>query len=632
MFVQLITQFGGGEKIDVTFVAETAMSVTEQSSQMSQVETIRTQTEDWSIERIDTYGSETSKTTQTVPVTYTTGENSSSSIEGETGYKVDILKVLTGAEGVEIGGKIVATDTRGTSSSKTWADGAIITTGEANSHQWGTNTSIGGSQSLAEAVTLGTTYSIETQRSIAESSAQTYKDLSLSQYKEDGRLAKYAFTEFASVGVFQVVDYDPVTNTVTATDEPLYYNVEDTPIYYLVDSTDGVDSLELPEDQRLEPLVTVNNALIVEDQLKLYIASLASVGTKAANTASTPYTVKLAQLETRDTAGAIQRTPVNFRENWGAINAEIQSAERYVTLNLRDCYATGNIVTGQSSPTGNDMNIIKDNPYIKGIILPDSVTFIWSYAFWGCSELTSVTIPSSVTSIKYATFSWCSGLTSVTIPSLVTSIEEGAFSNCSGLTAFMVAADNPAYFSENGVLYEYGTPVKIKLVPQKISGAIIIPNSVTSIGDSAFLGCSRLTSVTIPSSVTSIGDTAFRGCSGLTSVTIPSSVTSIGNYVFAYCSGLTGPLTIPNWVTSIGDRAFLSCSGLRSVTIPSSVTSIGGLAFYDCSGLTSVTFGGSGTTIGTAAFPGGDVIKLAYASGGAGTYKRASDGSVWTKQ
>ena len=133
--------------------------------------------------------------------------------------------------------------------------------------------------------------------------------------------------------------------------------------------------------------------------------------------------------------------------------------------------------------------------------------------------------------------------------------------------------------------------------------SVEIPSSVTSIGSSAFSGCSGLTSVEIPSSVTSIGSYAFKGCSSLTSVEIPSSVTSIGSYVFKGCSSLTS-VEIPSSVTSIDSGVFSGCSGLTSVEIPSSVTSIGSGVFRDCSGLTSVEIPSSVTSIGYNAFYG----------------------------
>ena len=127
--------------------------------------------------------------------------------------------------------------------------------------------------------------------------------------------------------------------------------------------------------------------------------------------------------------------------------------------------------------------------------------------------------------------------------------------------------------------------------------------SVTSIGEAAFSGCSRLTSITIPNSVTSIGSRAFESCSGLTSITIPNSVTSIGGYTFRDCSSLTS-VTIPNSVTSIGYSAFEGCSSMTSVTIPNSVTSIGGGVFEGCSSLTSIIIPNSVTSIGYSAFEG----------------------------
>ena len=250
---------------------------------------------------------------------------------------------------------------------------------------------------------------------------------------------------------------------------------------------------------------------------------------------------------------------------------------------------------------------------LTSVTIPNSVTSIGSSAFEDCSGLTSVTIPNSVTSIGSSAFEDCSGLTSVTIPNSVTRIDDHAFHGCSGLTSVTI----PNSVTSIGYSAFYGcsslTSITIpnsvtRIDYEAFSGcssltSVTIPNSVTSIGSSTFYGCSGLTSVTIPNSVTSIGYSAFYGCSSLTSVTIPNSVTSLGNYAFYGCSGLTS-VTIPNSVTSISESAFSGCSSLTSVTIPNSVTSIGSNAFYGCSGLTSVTIPNSVTSIGSNAFSG----------------------------
>ena len=158
-------------------------------------------------------------------------------------------------------------------------------------------------------------------------------------------------------------------------------------------------------------------------------------------------------------------------------------------------------------------------------------------------------------------------ITSVVLTDGVTSIGYSAFFGCSSLTS------------------------------------VTIPEGVTTIGGGAFENCSGLTSVTIPDGVSSIGYSAFENCSGLTSVTIPDGVSSIGSGTFSGCSGLTS-VTIPDSVSSIGERAFYGCSSLTSVTIPKGVTSIGGYAFRNCSGLTSVTIPEGVTAIRSGAFSG----------------------------
>ena len=224
--------------------------------------------------------------------------------------------------------------------------------------------------------------------------------------------------------------------------------------------------------------------------------------------------------------------------------------------------------------------------YSGNIIIPETITY------------NNTTY--SVTSIGDRAFDQCSGLTSVTIPNSVTTIGEEVFGNCSRLNSVIVDKNNGTYDSRDNCNAIIKTSTNKLIVGCKNT---TIPNSVTSIGDRAFYGCSELTSVTIPNSVTSIGESAFYGCSGLTSAIIGNSVKSIGESAFDSCSGLTS-VTIGNSVKSIGEGAFRYCSGLTSVTIPNSVTFIGEDAFSDCSGLTSVTIGNSVTSIGQEAFCG----------------------------
>ena len=306
-----------------------------------------------------------------------------------------------------------------------------------------------------------------------------------------------------------------------------------------------------------------------------------------------------------------------------------------------------------ANPLAYANNLYIGGDLVTNLVIPNSVTSIRKYAFYGCECLVSLTIPKSVTSIGYNAFSYCYldsvtinsnaivndptywdgnnfshkfgmvtkyiigedvkgigkyafwgcyGLTSVTIPNSVTSIGEGAFGYCPDLTSvyindidawcrisFADADANPLGRSTN--LYVDGDLVT----------NLVIPNGITSVKDYAFYGCYSLTSVTIPNSVNGIGNYAFSYCDGLTSVEIPNSVTSIGSSAFYNCDGLTS-VEIPNSVTSIEYRTFDDCDGLTSVTIPNSVTSIGESAFSSCDGLTSVTIPNSVTSIGESAF------------------------------
>ena len=333
-------------------------------------------------------------------------------------------------------------------------------------------------------------------------------------------------------------------------------------------------------------------------------------------------------------------------------------------------------ITIPNSVTKIDSSAFNGCSSLTSITIGNSVTSIEDFAFWGCSSLTSITIPNSVTSIEDYAFTRCSSLTSITIPNSVTSIERYAFADCSSLTSITIP---------NSV-----TSIGYHAFDDCSSlTSITIPNSVTSIKYGAFVGCNNLksfngkfasedgrcliidgeliafapaelTSYTIPDSVTSIGEYAFLVCSSLTSITIPNSVTSIGSHAVAYCSSLTS-ITIPDSVTEIKGSAFYGCNiqsviidtvtgdkshikevfgdnkiagyrgkyasedgrclivndklidvvehDLTTYTIPDGVVEIGNKAFANCTELTNITIPKSVTTIKSSAFNGCDSIK-----------------------
>ncbi len=232
---------------------------------------------------------------------------------------------------------------------------------------------------------------------------------------------------------------------------------------------------------------------------------------------------------------------------------------------------------------------------------------IADHAFDGCISLTSITIPDSVVNIGDKAFNGCTGITNMKIPDSVTSIGDEAFYSCSDLTSISVDADNSAYCSENGILYNKSKTEIMRFPSDKTGVSFTIPDGVTKIADGAFEFCRHLTSITIPDGVESIGNNAFSNCYfeeyqngkiiskiGLEKITIPDSVTSIGNSAFLRCSKLTS-IVIPDGVIEISERTFYYCSNLTSITIPNSVRIIGKEAFEGCPRKIKVNYIGSTT-------------------------------------
>lgn len=321
--------------------------------------------------------------------------------------------------------------------------------------------------------------------------------------------------------------------------------------------------------------------------------------------------------------------------------------------------------------TGIGSDAFSHEKTLTGVIIPDSVTSIGTYAFSN-SGLKSVTIPDSITRIQSYTFSGCSHLTTVTIPESVTHINDYAFAQCSSLKIVNYKGSIASWCGISGLrnLFDFSTDKHLYIDEVDFKTAtldLVIPETVTSIADYAFYGCSGLKSVTISNGVTSIGNAAFMHCKGIKSITLPAglktlessafdsgyyiekevyykgdlkgwcSITGLGTIMSygttLYISGqkLTGEIVIPDGITAIDNNAFMVCKDITSVIIPDSVTSIGARAFDSCNALTAVKFGKGVASIGASAFDYCNELKSIEVSKDNAVYV-SQDGILYDKQ
>lgn len=227
--------------------------------------------------------------------------------------------------------------------------------------------------------------------------------------------------------------------------------------------------------------------------------------------------------------------------------------------------------------SANPLRNVDSKLYVNGVLvtdlkIPDGITEIKPYSFYGLDSMTSLTLPNSVTTIGYFAFVDCSSLTSLTIPSSVTTIER-AFSGCDNLKAIYISdlsawckidfnntyyitvhGANPLYYAHN--LYLNG----------ELLTNLVIPNGITEIKERAFRGGTCFETLTLPNTITKIMNSAFMECSGLVAIRIPDSVIELGEYVFGFCEKLETVIIGRN-VSAIDYGAFYYSPNIRKVDV-----------------------------------------------------------------
>lgn len=219
---------------------------------------------------------------------------------------------------------------------------------------------------------------------------------------------------------------------------------------------------------------------------------------------------------------------------------------------------------------------------LSNIKLSNSITSIGNFVFSGCESLSSIIIPNGVTTIGYSPFQYCYNLENINIPASVIDGAEEVKSN-SGRLNINVDKNNPNYSDIDGVLFSKDKTQLLCYAKDKAQPYYTIPNNTVSIGVGAFWDCSDLAKVKIPNSVTNIGDRAFVGCK-IKNIDIPDSVTNIGESAFWQCYYLK-KIDLPSGITKISEATFALCYDLKAVGIPKSITTIEPNAFLLLTGL-----------------------------------------------
>lgn len=221
--------------------------------------------------------------------------------------------------------------------------------------------------------------------------------------------------------------------------------------------------------------------------------------------------------------------------------------------------------------TAIDHNTFRECTKLVGAALPRHLRSIGDYAFFDCDQIYYISFPDGLETIGESAFYGCNSLSTVNIPASVSTIGAEAFLRCRSLFSFKVSDGNATYSSPDGVLMDLSQSTLIAY-PNAKGSDYVVPSSVTTVSDMAFVGCENLKSVSLPAQLLHIGDAAFYGCKQLSSISIPSSVSTIGDWTFAECDQLSS-VVLGSGVHEIGVGAFSFCPRLQFIRTDAANTS-----------------------------------------------------------
>jgi hypothetical protein len=238
-----------------------------------------------------------------------------------------------------------------------------------------------------------------------------------------------------------------------------------------------------------------------------------------------------------------------------------------VSITIPDCVTFIEAGAFRNNPQLGEIIVSKDNlvyEAVDGVLFDKTTNTLHTYP---CGKrMESFDIPAGTTALGDYSFYHIHGLITATIPDSVISIGECPFTGCSKLSTIAVSENSHSFTMVDGVLFDKATKTLVAYPCGKNATSYEIPLGTTTVGDNAFSSCIHLANVTIPNSVTSIGRAAFSSCENLTSIVLPDSITSIASHAFDFCTSLTASV-IPSGVESIGAGVYFGCSSLGAISV-----------------------------------------------------------------